>query len=57
MGIQSIEDDLSKHVLQPLLKLRLDEFELHPSMMHSVLAHNVQMLGELLVIANLLNKF
>jgi transitional endoplasmic reticulum ATPase len=51
LGIQPREGDLSKHELRPLLKMRLDEFELHPSMMHSVLEHNVQMLGALLGIA------
>ena len=48
IGIQPTEGDISKQELRPLLKVRLKEFDLPESLMHSTLAQNVEMLGWLL---------
>jgi SpoVK/Ycf46/Vps4 family AAA+-type ATPase len=48
LGVQPIEGDLHRKELRPLLKVRLKDFDYAQSLMHSTLAFNVRMLGELL---------
>lgn len=48
IGIQPIEGEISKQELKPLLKVKLNEFNLPLSMTHLTLARNVLLLAELL---------